>query len=204
MDRLLDAKDNIAEIQEQLIEYLSSGEDTQDLTHLFTKLSTENPAAYELTLLMYQELHTKAKMDRKKITKVITQVLNQSALTYDKLIQHEAALKNHNITPPDLSNVHLYNNQTIAASTTAGSATTAPVATAGSATTAPVATAGSATAPQGLLGMLLSPKVIYALLITVVAILLTLSLLSTYNNELYELIISIVKKLVELTPATKG
>ena len=198
MDRLLDAKDNIAEIQEQLIEYLSSGEDTQDLTHLFTKLSTENPAAYELTLLMYQELHTKAKMDRKKITKVITQVLNQSALTYDKLIQHEAALKNHNITPPDLSNVHLYNNQTIADPTNSASTT------AGSATTAPVATAGSATAQQGLLGMLLSPKVIYALLITVVAILLTLSLLSTYNNELYELIISIVKKLVELTPATKG
>lgn len=202
MDRLLDAKDNIAEIQEQLIEYLSSGEDTQDLTHLFTKLSIENPAAYELTLLMYQELHTKAKMDRKKITKVITQVLNQSALTYEKLIQHEVALKNHNITPHDLSNVHLHNTQTIAdptnsASTTAGSATTAPVATsAGSAT--------AAGAPQGLLGILLSPKVIYALLITVVAILLTLSLLSTYNNELYELIISIVKKLVGLTPATKG
>lgn len=194
MDRLLDAKDNIAEIQEQLIEYLSSGEDTQDLTHLFTKLSIENPAAYELTLLMYQELHTKAKMDRKKITKVITQVLNQSALTYEKLIQHEVALKNHNITPHDLSNVHLHNTQTIAdptnsASTTAGSATTA---------------GAPSTAPQGLLGMLLSPKVIYALLITVVAILLTLSLLSTYNNELYELIVSIVKKLVGLTPATKG
>lgn len=192
MDRLLDAKDNIAEIQEQLIEYLSSGEDTQDLTHLFTKLSIENPAAYELTLLMYQELHTKAKMDRKKITKVITQVLNQSALTYEKLIQHEVALKNHNITPHDLSNVHLHNTQTIAdptnsASTTAGSATTAP-----------------SPAPQGLFGILLSPKVIYALLITVVAILLTLSLLSTYNNELYELIVSIVKKLVGLTPATKG
>lgn len=187
MDRLLDAKDNISEIQEQLIEYLSSGEDTQDLTHLFTKLSIENPAAYELTLLMYQELHTKAKMDRKKITKVITQVLNQSALTYEKLIQHEAALKNHNITPPDLSNVHLHNNQTIADPTNSAS-TTAP----------------QATAQQGLLGMLLSPKVIYALLITVVVILLTLSLLSTYNNELYELIISIVKNLVGLTHATKG
>lgn len=203
MDRLLDAKDNIAEMQEQLIEYLSSGEDAQDLTHLFTKLSIENPAAYELTLLMYQELHTKAKMDRKKITKVITQVLNQSTLTYEKLIQHEAALINHNITPPDLSNDHLHDNQIIAGSATNSASTNS------ASTTAPVATtAGSATtAPQGLLGilgMLLSPKVIYALLITVVAILLTLSLLSTYNNELYELIISIVKKLVGLTPATKG
>ena len=181
MDRLIDAKDNISEIQEQLIEYLSAGEDTQDLTHLFTKLSVENPAAYELTLLMYQELHTKAKMDRKKITKVISQVLNQSALAYEKLIQHEAALKNKNIAP-DLSNVSL----TSTSSSTPAAQTSAPA------------------APQGIIGMLLSPNVIYALLSTVVIIITTLVLLSMYDKELYDLILTIVKKLVGITPAVKG
>ena len=181
MDRLIDAKDNISEIQEQLIEYLSAGEDTQDLTHLFTKLSIENPAAYELTLLMYQELHTKAKMDRKKITKVISQVLNQSALAYEKLIQHEAALKNKNIAP-DLSNDSL----TSTSSSTPAAQTSAPA------------------APQGIIGMLLSPNVIYALLSTVVIIITTLVLLSMYDKELYDLILTIVKKLVGITPAVKG
>ena len=180
MDRLIVAKDDIAEMQEQLIEYLSAGEDTQDLTHLFTKLSIENPAAYELTLLMYQELHTKAKMDRKKITKVISQVLNQSALTYEKLIQHEVSLKNKNIAQ-DLSNFSL---------TSASSAT-------------PAATSTPA-APQGIIGILLSPNVIYALLSTVVIIIITLVVLSMYDRELYDLILTIVKKLVGITPAVKG
>ena len=184
MDRLIDAKDDIAEMQEQLIEYLSAGEDAQDLTHLFTKLSIENPAAYELTLLMYQELHTKAKMDRKKITKVISQVLNQSALAYEKLIQHEVALKNKNIAP-DLSNFSL----TSASSSTPASAPAA--------TPTPVA-------PQGIIGILLSPNVIYALLSTVVIIIITLVILSMYDRELYDLILTIVKKLVGITPAVKG
>jgi len=188
MDRLIDAKDNISEIQEQLIEYLSAGEDTQDLTHLFTKLSVENPAAYELTLLMYQELHTKAKMDRKKITKVISQVLNQSALAYEKLIQHEEALKNKNAAP-DLSNVSLLS--------TSSSTHTAPAAS----TPTPAPTPA---APQGIIGMLLSPNVIYALLSTVVIIIITLVLLSMYDRELYDLILTIVKKLVGITPTVKG
>ncbi len=183
MDRLIVAKDDIAEIQEQLIEYLSAGEDTQDLTHLFTKLSIENPAAYELTLLMYQELHTKAKMDRKKITKVISQVLNQSALAYEKLIQHEVALKNKNIAP-DLSNFSLTSASSASSSTPAAPPTPA--------------------APQGIIGILLSPNVIYALLSTVVIIIITLVVLSMYDRELYDLILTIVKKLVGITPAVKG
>ena len=183
MDRLIVAKDDIAEMQEQLIEYLSAGEDTQDLTHLFTKLSIENPAAYELTLLMYQELHTKAKMDRKKITKVISQVLNQSALTYEKLIQHEVSLKNKNIAQ-DLSNFSLTSASSASSSTPA--ATPTPV------------------APQGIIGILLSPNVIYALLSTVVIIIITLVVLSMYDRELYDLILTIVKKLVGITPAVKG
>ena len=182
MDRLIVAKDDIAEMQEQLIEYLSAGEDTQDLTHLFTKLSIENPAAYELTLLMYQELHTKAKMDRKKITKVISQVLNQSALAYEKLIQHEVALKNKNIAP-DLSNFSLTSASSASSSTPAATPTSAP---------------------QGIIGMLLSPNVIYALLSTVVIIIITLVVLSMYDRELYDLILTIVKKLVGITPAVKG
>ena len=191
MDRLIVAKDDIAEMQEQLIEYLSAGEDTQDLTHLFTKLSIENPAAYELTLLMYQELHTKAKMDRKKITKVISQVLNQSALAYEKLIQHEVALKNKNIAP-DLSNFSLTSASSSSSSTPAPAPASAPAATPTPAT------------PQGIIGMLLSPNVIYALLSTVVIIIITLVILSMYDRELYDLILTIVKKLVGITPAVKG
>lgn len=94
MQEIYKAKDTIAEMQEQLIDYLAAGEDTQDLTHLFSKLSKENPVAYELMILMYQELQTKAKLDRKRLTKVITSILSQNNLAYDKIIQHEMRL-NH-------------------------------------------------------------------------------------------------------------
>lgn len=187
MDRLIDAKNNITEIQAQLIEYLSAGEDAQDLTHLFTKLSVENPAAYELTLLMYQELHTKAKMDRKKLTKVITQLLNQSALAYEKLIQHEEALKNPSLHSPELGDQTATNHHTQVDPHTPSTTPPAP-----------------APAPQGLIAILLSPTVIYALLSTGVIAVLTLVLLSIYDRETYDLIVSVVKKLVGLTPTTKG
>ena len=96
MQEIYKARDTIAEMQEQLIDYLAAGEDTQDLTHLFSKLSKENPVAYELMILMYQELQTKAKLDRKRLTKVITSILSQNNLTYDKIIQHEMIL-NHDL-----------------------------------------------------------------------------------------------------------
>jgi hypothetical protein len=92
MENINKAKQTVAEIQEQLIDYLAAGEDTQDLTHLFSKLAVENPIAYELLLLMYQELQTKSKLDRKRLTKVIASILNQTNVVYDKLIDHEKRL----------------------------------------------------------------------------------------------------------------
>lgn len=92
METINKAKQTVAEIQEQLIDYFAAGEDTQDLTHLFSKLAIENPIAYELMLLMYQELQTKSKLDRKRLTKVIASILNQTNVVYDKLIDHEKRL----------------------------------------------------------------------------------------------------------------
>jgi len=92
MDALLRAKDELSTIQEQLIEYLTVGEESQDLTHLFAQLRVENPIAYELSLLMYQDFKTKSKIDRKKMAKVITAIIKQNHTTYDKLIQHEQKL----------------------------------------------------------------------------------------------------------------
>ena len=102
MQEIYKAKDTIAEMQEQLIDYLAAGEDTQDLTHLFSKLSKENPVAYELMMLMYQELQTKAKLDRKRLTKVITSILSQNNLAYDKIIQHEMILNHDNSDKKEL------------------------------------------------------------------------------------------------------
>ena len=92
MENINKAKQTVAEIHDQLIDYLAAGEDSQDLTHLFSKLATENPVAYELMLLMYQELQTKSKLDRKRLTKVISSILNQTNVVYDKLIDHEKRL----------------------------------------------------------------------------------------------------------------
>ena len=104
------------------------------------------------------------------------------------MIQHEAALKNHSLHSPDLGV-----NQT---------ATNPHTQVAPSPT--PSATPPVQPAPQGLIAILLSPTVIYALLSTGVITIVTLVLLSIYDRETYDLIVSVVKKLVGLTPTTKG
>ena len=89
MNTILNAKKELASTQEQLIDYLSLGDESQDLTHLFVKLKEENPVAFELLMLIYQEINTKSKIDRKRMTKVLTTIINQHHITYDKLIQHD-------------------------------------------------------------------------------------------------------------------
>ena len=118
MENINKAKQTVAEIHDQLIDYLAAGEDSQDLTHLFSKLAVENPIAYELMLLMYQELQTKSKLDRKRLTKVISSILNQNNVIYDKLIEHEKRIVdedeeiNHPDSKPEPQTTQKYSNIT--------------------------------------------------------------------------------------------
>lgn len=168
MQGIYKAKDTIAEMQEQLIDYLAAGEDTQDLTHLFSKLSKENPVAYELMMLMYQELQTKAKLDRKRLTKVITSILSQNNLAYDKIIQHEMRL-NHD------KNNDLYHDN----SDKKESKPDAPV-----------------NNIYGVILKILTPKMILTLLISMVTIVTTITLLARYNPEVYNIVMNIINILL--------
>ena len=168
METIHKAKQTIAEMQEQLIDYLAAGEDTQDLTHLFTKLSLENPVAYELMVLMYQELQTKAKTDRKRLTKVITSILSQNNLAYDKIIQHEMRL-NHD------KNNDLYHDN----SDKKESKPDAPV-----------------NNIYGVILKILTPKMILTLLISMVTIVTTITLLARYNPEVYNIVMNIINILL--------
>ena len=170
MQEIYKAKDTIAEMQEQLIDYLAAGEDTQDLTHLFSKLSVENPVAYELMMLMYQELQTKAKLDRKRLTKVITSILSQNNLAYDKIIQHEMRL-NHD------KNNDLYHDSS-------DNKESKPEAN------APVNNI------YGVILKILTPKMILTLLISMVTIVTTITLLARYNPEVYNIVMHIINILL--------
>ena len=175
MDKIKAAQESINNIQDQLIEYLSAGEDTQDLTNLFSKLSVENPTAYELTLLMYQELHTKSKMDRKKLTKVISQLLQQNHAALEKLVQHDQKING-----------------------------TTPVNTAQNANQSTTSVTPTQPAPTGMWGVILSPKIIYAVCALVVVIVGTLIVLSSYFPELFDIVIAILKKAAGLSAEKKG
>lgn len=175
METIHKAKQTIAEMQEQLIDYLAAGEDTQDLTHLFTKLSLENPVAYELMVLMYQELQTKAKTDRKRLTKVITSILSQNNITCDKLIQHEIRLNN------DKQNDLLQAQHN-------------PV-PAPAVVPAPVANIYEAVIKW------LSPKMVITIAISLALIIVTITLVSTYNPEFYD---SIMKTLTNIFGSKKA
>ena len=168
MQEIYKAKDTIAEMQEQLIDYLAAGEDTQDLTHLFSKLSKENPVAYELMILMYQVLQTKAKLDRKRLTKVITSILSQNNLAYDKIIQHEMRLnhdKNNDLNHDNSDKKELKPD-------------------------APVNNI------YGVILKILTPKMILTLLISMVTIVTTITLLARYNPEVYNIVMNIINILL--------
>ena len=186
MESIHKAKQSISEMQEQLIDYLAAGEDTQDLTHLFSKLSVENPVAYELMLLMYQELQTKAKMDRKRLTKVITSLLSQNNVTYDKLIQHELRLNKDKNN--DLASSH---NAPVAESSFPHVIQQPPV-------------VSNTTLPLNLYEAVikwLSPKMVITLCVSFIAIIVTITLISEYNPEFYD---TIMKTLTNIFGAKKA
>lgn len=181
MESIHKAKQSIAEMQEQLIDYLAAGEDTQDLTHLFSKLSVENPVAYELMLLMYQELQTKAKMDRKRLTKVITSLLSQNNVTYDKLIQHEIRLNKDKNN--DLASSHNPVSEQLVQ---------------------PQPTTPVPTPPLNLYEAVikwLTPKMVLTLCLSFIAIIITITLISEYNPEFYD---NIMKTLTSIFGTKKA
>jgi len=76
MERLSKPKDSLEKAREDLFHYMNSSEDYQDLTKHFDNLSKTSPEVYEIVILLYQELQTREKINKKKISKILYEQLN--------------------------------------------------------------------------------------------------------------------------------
>jgi hypothetical protein len=81
-------KNNASKGSEELLEYISTSHEPQNLERLYSNLYKESPAAHEVMLLIHQELITNSKMDKKKIGKILGAAISTDNITADKLKEH--------------------------------------------------------------------------------------------------------------------
>jgi len=81
-------KNNATKGSEELLEYVSIQHAPQNLERLYSNLYNESPAIHEVIVLIHQELITKSKMDKKKISKILAAAISTDNITADKLKEH--------------------------------------------------------------------------------------------------------------------
>jgi len=85
MKELSKTKNSLEKAREELFHYMNSSEDYQDLTEHFDNLFKNSPEVYEIILLLYQELQTREKINKKKISKILYEQLNNKQYSIDIL-----------------------------------------------------------------------------------------------------------------------
>jgi hypothetical protein len=79
------------DLRKELTDYITSTDDTQDLTKNFIKVKESDEATYELLMLIYNEFKTTNKMNRKRLINILDKALNVKIETIDKLMIERAS-----------------------------------------------------------------------------------------------------------------
>lgn len=79
-------KTMLTDLRHELTEYITSTDDTQDLTKNFIKVKETDEATYELLMLIYNEFKTTNKMNRKRLINILDKALDVKLETIDKLM----------------------------------------------------------------------------------------------------------------------
>lgn len=80
----------LTDLRKDLTEYITSTDDTQDLTRNFIKVKETDEATYELLMLIYNEFKTTNKMNRKRLIGILDKALDVKIETIDKLMLERA------------------------------------------------------------------------------------------------------------------
>jgi hypothetical protein len=91
-------KKELSDLRSELIQYINTQETEQDLMDKFIKVKEKDEYVYELVLLIYQELKTTNKMNKKKLTSIIDNVIGMKIRTIDKLIEEKIEEGNKKVT----------------------------------------------------------------------------------------------------------
>lgn len=79
-------KEELEQLRQELIDYISTQDEGQDLTEKFILVRESDLATYELLMLIYQEFKTLQKMNKKKLTTLLNKEIGVKIKTIDKIM----------------------------------------------------------------------------------------------------------------------
>jgi hypothetical protein len=80
---------SLESLRRELIKYVSSNDEFQDLSESFLKIKQHDPATYELLLLIYNEFKTQHKMNKKQLVALLDNAIEVKYKTVNKMIQEK-------------------------------------------------------------------------------------------------------------------
>lgn len=84
-----DIKQELNNLRKELFNYISSQDSEQDLMDKFIKVKEKDEATYELILLIYQELKTTHKMNKKSLFSILDKTIELKLLTIENMIEEK-------------------------------------------------------------------------------------------------------------------
>lgn len=87
MNDYREIRSSLESLRRELIKYVSSNDEFQDLSESFLKIKQHDPSTYELLLLIYNEFKTQHKMNKKQLVALLDNAIEVKYKTVNKLIQ---------------------------------------------------------------------------------------------------------------------
>ena len=88
-DNYKEIKQELNNLRKELFNYISSQDSEQDLMDKFIKVKEKDEATYELILLIYQELKTTHKINKKSLFSILDKTLELKLLTIENMIEEK-------------------------------------------------------------------------------------------------------------------
>lgn len=82
-------KQELNSLRTELINYITAHESEQDLMDKFIKVKEHDESTYELILLVYQELKTTHKINKRKLVSILDKTIELKLLTIEQLIEND-------------------------------------------------------------------------------------------------------------------
>jgi len=98
---------NIEEIQQlhnDLFNYVSIPDDFQDLTKHFADLAISSPETYEIIILIYQEIQTREKINKKKLSNILNKSVGVKTRTTNILKNNKIEISRLNDIITEMKN----------------------------------------------------------------------------------------------------
>lgn len=104
MDRYKDIRQELNCLRKELIGYITAQDSEQDLMDKFIKVKEHDESTYELILLVYQELKTTHKINKRTLVSILDKTIELKLLTIEQLIENDS-IRNDTSEPDESESI---------------------------------------------------------------------------------------------------